>query len=361
MKTILQVVGSDHLPSGRSYGTFGNGHGIELSGFPWTIIGVNSDRTPCVLDDKFFGCLITGSGNYGFSTLLRNTIPANTPRVAIGFRIRVTAEGVAELGERCVVNPSVTASTSIGGTSGQAFVRGSDIPEWTLGKEYHFEIEIVDDGVARPTIYRYRDGELIGSDNFSPSTLATAYRNGTLWMGFTPRPAASTAGALLGFKDFIISSSNDINESARLGPVRLVPIGIDSTVGSDWTTSNSEPVTDVLNTPFPNAGDLSTPHAISPLSLQELHCKLSSGLTNADEILAVKLLFGGKLGDTSAERLAAEISLAEESILLGDLALTTSWTYGIPSPILNVSPKGTPWNGNDLDNTVVKIKPGLVV
>lgn len=133
-------------------------------------------------------------------------------------------------------------------------------------------------------------------------------------------------------------------ESAKLGPIKFIPLTPDTTVGTDWVSSDSgKSLNDVLNTAATTTALLTAPVINSAAPASPLDMTFTTTQDNALTIKAVQFLF-------DARRLTAETNAGVNIDYSGNNApldppelVGTTLRYGMPTSVSMKAPDNTAW------------------
>lgn len=201
----------------------------------------------------------------------------------------------------------------------------------------------------------YADGEIVKTIT-GANAICDGYSGGGVWRyGFPSTPVASNAGAGDRFTINHCYFTDEVageTESAKLGPVRLLPIIPATTDGANWVSSDSaKTLNDVLNTAITTTALLTAPVITSPTPTTNLDVTFSSAVVDTKPVLALQYLFDSR-------RVVAEsvpftnityngiVKAIKEPQLSG-----TTLLYGLPTGIAEKAPDNTPWTMGKVKQT----------
>lgn len=342
------IIGFDHLPTGDfpqgPSGTTTAGNGLELAG---NFSAHTTSNTRRVVVDS--GKWVTAHASLGIT--LWAAIPINKIILAgssffyCGCRVKLGA-GVALT---TLILPFGAALTSNPVAAGAVF-RGSDLPNISSGSEFYLEFKInVTNGLSE----RWIDGVKIADYQITGSTLLAAIAAKTAHLQLH-----IASNVTIYFRDiYFVEVTGDGSNDDRLGPIRAVPIHLDSAVGTDWGTSNGGALNTVVDTVFADASDPSVPSASCAATLDPLTLGVSSAALATDVIKAVHFFCSAKRSAASAIKLDLKVATGGVEQVLPSIGITVSMQYGLKVGVMEKAPGGTDWTSANLNAATLVIDP----
>ena len=346
--TIKAILGMQHLPSGNSQGAYTSGFGLGFSGLPlanaFTLANYHF-----VDSEKWMAFSPSGASNRAIGIALGAVFANAAYRKVMGFRYKLPDSDIGATSAEIVG----IASTP-GGSAVPGIFFTTDLPDRVPNKEYFLEFELVDDGVNTPVVFnRWIDGKPLTPVNYSAGTAIAGMRNGTYVVRWTSWVAA---GKFARFKDFYWAEGG-VNDTVRLGPIRLEPIVLDTAVGTDWSASNGGVIKDVIGAKFPDTGDTATPYAQNSVNETPLTVNLGCAIPDDAVVKGVQMFYSSRSTEGTSVRINTKLKYNGSEVTLNNDQASSTMVYGKLLPIQETAPGAVPWSKAILDQTDIVLTP----
>lgn len=343
-------LGFDHLPKGKLQGAYQTNFGLGFDKFPLSIQPTNSSNFHIIDTEGWlaFSDIANAIRSIGYKLgdLITRT---GARRFGMGMRVKIPTPVPA-------TNTLMALATTVGNTGSPVIFAISDLPGIAAGKEYYLECEFDDDGSSTNsmTIRRRIDGQEITPLTTTNSTHISLIRTGNMYLYWSCY--AGTGANRIRMKDFYFNEA-DYNSTSFLGPIRLVPLTIDTVDGTGFSAVGAADLKAAVTTPLPESGDMFATYVQSGITDAPLNINFGTSLSNDEKILAVKTTWGARSSDGTSVSINAKLKNGAAEIDLGNFTVNAAGSFGIHLPQPLQAPGGVPWTVALLNSTDLILTP----
>jgi hypothetical protein len=281
-----------------------------------------------------------------YATILFTGLMTNPTSFTLAYR--VTIEAVPLLPAHTMV--SVDQNFNGTGSADGGLIVSDFSPNIAVGDTAY--IEDVFDTVAG-TVSVYVNNVFVRSKALS-ATLKTAFAAGNFGVFFRLSPSNYAGGC--SFRDIMLYDNvTGDTFNGRIGPRRLVPLCLDSAVGSAWaplTGIYTTTLLDTLNWVLPSSGA-----AVQSTNTGALAVSLATFLPPNHTIDALVLGMGGQAGDSTGITVNTTLTTNGSTSTAKATAMPTAYTYNLPLGTFPTSPDGAAWTAASVDATTLTFTP----
>ena len=224
------------------------------------------------------------------------------------------------------------------------------IPGYAIGGIYHLEFGW---DLTTNVVERWVNGVAIANTSGPGAGARTA-----TW-GLEGK---GSVAAMIDWRDINICDDQGVTQGLPVGPLgprEVVPITLDSAVGSDWVTTPA--AIPLLTAVGEQGGDPGTKYATSDINTKgPLVASMLANIPAGKLVSAVELIATTQSAGTAAVTAGAKLRKGTDEVLANFIsAPPLTWNYNASLGVFHKAPGGQAWSNATIDGTSIVLSPDV--